>query len=84
MTLALRPEFEHFIVEQVALGHFPTAEAVVEAAMADLIVAQSQMPELDAEDWAAIAESDAEFERGEYISLEDLRAEFSKRFGIPL
>lgn len=83
MTLTLRPELEQFIDEQVKAGHYATPEAVVEAAFAGLV--DGRMDEqLDAEDIAAIAESDAEFERGEGIDLEDLRAEFSKRYGIPL
>lgn len=80
MTLTLRPEVERFIDEQVKSGQYPTAEAVVEAALADMVNGQQADP-LDAEDWAAIAESDAEFDRGEGIDFADLKADFAKRFG---
>ena len=36
MTVTLRPELERFVVEQVKAGHYPTAAAVVEAALADM------------------------------------------------
>ena len=83
MTLTLRPELEQFIDEQVKAGHYPTREAVVEAALTGLADGPTD-ESLDAEDLAAIAESDAEFDRGEIIALDDLKAEYRKRFGIHL
>ncbi len=80
MTLTLRSELQQFVEEQVKAGHYPTAEAVVEAALAEM--AGGLQPDLlDAEDWAAIAESDAEFDRGEGIGRDELRAELARRFG---
>ena len=83
MTLTLRSELEQFVEEQVRAGHYPTAEAVVEAALAEMAGGLQPDP-LDAEDWAAIAEADAEFDRGEGIDLADLKADYEKRFGIKL
>ena len=80
MNVTLRPEVEQFIAAQVRAGRFPSAEAVIEAAVTELVEASSgDAP--DAEDWAAIAESDAEFDRGEGIDWADLKADFAKRFG---
>ena len=84
MTLTLRPELEQFIDEQVKAGHYPSAEAVVEAALADLAVGGRPAAALDADDWAAIAEADAQVERGEGITLEDLRTKYEGRLGIDL
>ena len=81
MTLTLRPELARFIDEQVKAGHYPTAEAVVEAALADMVTGQPPADALDEEDWAAIAEADAEFDRGEGMSREAFRAELARRFG---
>ncbi len=83
MNVTLRPEVEALIAEQVRAGRFPTAEAVIEAAVTELVEASSG-DALDAEDWAAIAEADAEFDRGEGIDLADLKADYEKRFGIKL
>ena len=81
MTLTLRPEFEQFIDEQVKAGHYPTAEAVVEAAMAGLVEPQSGEP-LTAEDIASIDEADAQAERGEGVDLDVFRAEMMNRIRV--
>ncbi len=61
MNLQLsKPELEHYIDEQVRLGHFPTPEAVVEAA---IFQAMSQKGELGEHDWAAIRRADEQVER---------------------
>ena len=80
MTVTLRPELERFVDEQVKAGHYPTAAAVVEAALADMAIGQLADP-LDDEDSAAIAEADAEFDRGEGMERDEFRAELARRFG---
>jgi len=71
MTLSLRPEFQKFIDEQVKAGLYPTPEAVVEAALADM-----QHPDdLDDETIAAINEAEAQADRGEGIDFDTFRAE---------
>jgi Arc/MetJ-type ribon-helix-helix transcriptional regulator len=82
MNLALTPEIERRIAEQVRLGRFPTAEAVVEAAVAELTEAGFD-ESLDAEDVAAIHEAEAQIDRGEGIEASTVRAEMSKRFITP-
>ncbi len=91
-ALTLSPETERMIAEQVGSGRFPTPEAGVVAAVAGL--AGSPAPRVDgeegawdeslyAEDLAAIAEADAEAERGDGIDLETFRAEVAKWFVEP-
>ncbi len=81
MNLTLSREIEERIADQVRSGRFPTPEAVVEAAVADL--AEPMDPTLDAEDLAAIAEADAEIDRGEGLSIEAVRAMLSARIAKP-
>ena len=76
MVLALSPEIERLIDEQVKSGRFPTAEAVVEAAVANM---RNWNDELGDEDLAAIRESDEQAERGEVIDLADVKAYFAKK-----
>jgi len=74
MNLALRPEIEQRIAEQVRLGRFPTPEAVVEAAVVELT--ETNLDEsLDEADIAAINEAEAQIDRGEGIDLATLRAD---------
>ncbi len=57
MNLSLNPEIEQRIVEQVRLGHFPTPEAVVEAAVSELTEMRFD-DSLVADDIAAINEAE--------------------------
>ena len=77
MTLTLRPEFEQFIDEQVKAGHYPTAEAVVDAAMVRFAESRYGQP-LTAEDFAAIDVADAR----EGMDLDAFWAEMTKRFRV--
>jgi Arc/MetJ-type ribon-helix-helix transcriptional regulator len=79
MTLTLNPEIERRIAEQVRLGRFSSAEAVVEAAVAELTDSLSQQS-LDAEDIRAIQGADSQIDRGEGIDLSTLRARMAERF----
>jgi Arc/MetJ-type ribon-helix-helix transcriptional regulator len=78
----LSPEIERRIAEQVRTGRFSTPEAVVEAAVVQLTEPGFDIA-LDAEDIAAIAEADAQIDRGEGIGLGTLRAQMAKRFIKP-
>lgn len=75
MELALRPGTTRFIDEQVQSGRFPTPEAVVEAAIAEM----QQDDGLDEETIAAINEGDAQIARGEGIDFDTFRVQFLKR-----
>jgi Arc/MetJ-type ribon-helix-helix transcriptional regulator len=79
MTLTLNPEIERRIAEQVRLGRFSSAEAVVESAVAELTDSLGQQS-LDAEDIAAIQQADAQIDRGEGIDLASFRTRMPERF----
>jgi len=78
MRLTLRPDIQRFIDEQVKAGHFPTPEAVVEAALADMRVGGEA--ELDDDAIAAINEAEAQADRGEGTDLDTFRADMTRRF----
>ena len=79
MKRELHPTTERWIAEQVQAGRFATPEEVVDAAVAEFATNNHDV-ELDAEDWAAIAEADAEVERGEVVDFDAFRGEFEMRF----
>lgn len=62
------PEVARFIDQQVHSGAYPTADALFEDAITRMM--EEKSPTLTAEDWDAIAESDAEIERGETIDFD--------------
>jgi Arc/MetJ-type ribon-helix-helix transcriptional regulator len=72
-----KPEVERFIAEQVKAGHYPSPEAVVEAAITEL--QDLQAGELDSETVDAINEAEAQADRGEGVELDTFRAEFRKK-----
>jgi Arc/MetJ-type ribon-helix-helix transcriptional regulator len=82
MQLALNPEIERKIAEQVRLGLFPTPEAVVEAAVVEL-TERAMDDSVDESDIAAINEAEDQIDRGDGIDLPTLRAEMFKRFKRP-
>ena len=71
--MILTPEAQKYIDEQVRAGRFPSAEAVVEAAIWEFRDLESD--ELTDEAIAAIKEADEEFDRGEGVELGVFRAE---------
>jgi antitoxin ParD1/3/4 len=78
MNLSLRPEIQRFIDEQVKTGRYPTPEAVVEAAVADMRDIGDE--ELDDATIAAINEGEAQADRGEGVDLDTFRARMNQRF----
>ena len=74
-----KPEFERFIDSKVKSGHFPSPEAVVEDALSRMM---DEEVTLTAEDVSAIAESDAQVERGEFVDFDSFAAEMRKKHGI--
>lgn len=73
MILSLRPEIQRYIDDQVKSGRFPTPEAVIEHAIAEVF-------EIDDETAAAINEAEEQADRGEGMDLDAFRAHISKRF----
>lgn len=64
------PELKKFIDEQVRAGHFPSAQAAIETAVIQMMLEHGQ---LDEQTVAAIANADAEYERGEFVEWRDVR-----------
>ena len=70
MSIAIKPEQQQFIRQQIALGRFRSEDEVLEKAL-QLLASQY----LEYDNWvedtrAKIAEAQAEIDRGEGISLE--------------
>lgn len=76
MTLSLRRDVQQFIDEQVKAGHFPSPEAVVEAAIIEMRRADE---ELDDQTIAAINEGLEQADRGEGVELDEFRVQTMKR-----
>jgi putative addiction module CopG family antidote len=70
VQIKLKPELEQFVEEQVKAGHYPSVDAMVEAALLDMRDAY----ELDDETIAAINEAEEQADRGEVMTLEECRA----------
>lgn len=79
MTLALSPQLEQLIEEHMTSGNYATPEAVVEAALTELSAKKNSALLYD-DDWVAIAEADAEGERGEGVDLDTFRAQMAKQY----
>jgi len=77
MKLALRPDIERFIDEQVKSGRFPSPESVIEAAVADM--RDDQLIELDDATVDAINEAEAQADRGEGEDLDTFRDRMRQR-----
>lgn len=80
--MRLRADVQAFIDEQVSRGRFPTAEAVIEAAIEEARAAwDGGDVALDDEDVAAINEAEAQADRGEGWDLDAFRARMLGRGG---
>ena len=69
MEVRLTPELRKFIEDEVTAGNFASADEVVEAALARLML--DPHPDEDAETAAAIDEAEAQIDRGEGIPLDE-------------
>ena len=72
------PELERVVTELVERGAFRSASALVEQALTEFLY---EPEPLTPEDVEAIAEADAEFERGEYVEWDVVKAELRDKFG---
>jgi len=80
MTITIdNPELEQFIEELVRSGRFPSATAVVEAALTQMMADQSP-DELDAGDRAAIAESEEQIARGQAMDWKPVSAALRQKY----
>jgi Arc/MetJ-type ribon-helix-helix transcriptional regulator len=73
-----RPELERFIAQQVEAGHFPSAQAAIEAAIEQMMLAGDEF-ELSDEDVEAINEAEDQIDRGETVDFDTFAAEMRKR-----
>ena len=74
-----KPELESFITEQVKAGHFPSAQAAIEAAVEHMMRADNGIALTD-EDVDAINEAEAQIDRGEFVDFDTFAAEMRKKF----
>jgi Arc/MetJ-type ribon-helix-helix transcriptional regulator len=74
-----KPELEQFITEKVKAGEFPTPEAVVEDALARMMMGEITLTD---EDVDAINDAAAQFQRGEAINFEQFAADLRKKYGL--
>jgi len=73
MNVSLSPELQRFVEDQVKTGRFLSASEVLEAGLARLMV--DPLPEdLDAEDVAAVEESERQIARGEDLDWKEVGA----------
>jgi Arc/MetJ-type ribon-helix-helix transcriptional regulator len=77
MQITLTKRDVEFAEKLVQSGHYPSVDAVVQAALADL--RDTAEVELDDETLAAIQRADEQFERGEGIDFDDFVADFKKK-----
>ena len=75
-----KPELEQFIEEQVKSGKYPSAEAVVEAAVSDLRDASES--DLDEQTIAAINRAEEQFERGQGIDFDQFAAAIRRKLRL--
>ena len=72
-----KPKLKKFIDEQVQAGHFPSAQAAVETAVEQMMLDHGV---LDDATIAALAEADAQYERGDFVEWRDVREQLRKKY----
>ena len=71
------PELKKFIDNEVRAGHFPSAQAAVETAVAQMMIDHG---EIDEQTVAAIARADAQYKGGEFVEWRDVRKDLRKKY----
>ena len=79
MNVALTPELERFVQDQVQSGRFASPEEVLEAGLARLMLDPAP-DELDEEDLAAIQESEEQIARGEDMDWNEASAILRRKY----
>jgi putative addiction module CopG family antidote len=75
MHVQLKPELAEFVDDQVKQGHYSSADAVLEAGVARLML-DPRPDELDAKNVEELTESLGQMQRGEMVDWKDLSAQF--------
>lgn len=80
MNVRLKPELQSFVDEEVRSGRFSSADEVIEAGLARLMLDPAgEGP--DAETLAAIDEAEAQLDRGEGIPLDEAFSKLREKHG---
>jgi antitoxin ParD1/3/4 len=79
MNVSLKPELEKFVQDQVRAGRFASPDEVLEAGLTRLMLDPSD-EELDAEDLAAIEESEQQITRGEAMDWKEISAKLRRQY----
>lgn len=79
MNVTLRPELEKYIEEQLRAGRFDSADELLEAGIARLML-DPPVDALDADDLRAIEESEAQIERGEVLDWNQVSNELRRKY----
>jgi Arc/MetJ-type ribon-helix-helix transcriptional regulator len=79
MDVSLKPELQKFAEDQVSAGRFSSVTEVLEAGLARLML-DPLSDELDAEDLAAIEESEGQIARGEDLDWKEVSARLRKKY----
>ncbi len=79
MKVSVNPELEAFISEQVRTGRYSSADEVVEAGLARLMV-DPPTEELDPEDLLAIERSEQQIARGEDLDWQEVAARLRQKY----
>jgi Arc/MetJ-type ribon-helix-helix transcriptional regulator len=72
-----KTKLQKFVDDEVRAGHFPSAQAVVETAVEQMMLDHGV---LDDATVAAIAEADAQYARGEFVEWRDVRDDLRKKY----
>ena len=72
-----KPKLQKFVDDQVQAGHFPSAQAAVETAVEQMMLDHGV---LDDSTIAAIANADAQYERGEFVEWRDVRDKLRQKY----
>jgi antitoxin ParD1/3/4 len=76
MNIYLGKHFEEMIRKQIESGRYANASEVVREALREYEINEIKLVRLR----AMIAEADAQFERGEYTTVTDVRAYIEEKF----
>lgn len=79
MNVVLKPELEQFVADLVKAGRFASPTEVLEAGLARLMLDPPE-DELDADDLAAIEESERQIERGEDVDWKEASARLRQKY----
>jgi putative addiction module CopG family antidote len=78
MTIALKPELEKYVEEQVRAGRFASHAEVLEAGL-EMLMLEPDLS-IDDEEWAIIEQAEKDIAEGKTFTLAEVRAEIERDF----